>query len=566
MSDLLIHYSFDIDSLNEEKTDFKNLATNIYDGEMANGAIYSGFKKIGSSSLELNAKKNQYLNILSPISTGLKGLTFSFWFCSMVSGDNSCIFSFGNGEKSDNIIVGIKNGNLSLSVFKGNQEDTELNVLNNINDYRWIQFVWTIDPNGTWKCYVDGNLFKTFSGKFYPNAIARNLCSIGKSNFNGTPEFNGNIDDFRLYNKILNNEEIIELVTPGYIGLINSGSSVWLPLDADLYSCICCDNSGLNMIVGVSNKSPSLRQSCLLYYYNGNYKSILTNQNDYVRKAWTDCSIGINFIDGNSIIYVVGTAGDNNEKFVVFISYDYGFSWYAYGKNNDNHYFYNCCSDNGQYMYVGNNNEVILKSNNYGSGDFKGGNSGKKSWNAIDCNNLGQFVIATASDNSLMYSTDYGSNYVNIGFLNSGSKSVCIDDIGYIAYAIDSTGLKQIILPSNSIQSLFTPYGQGADKANPNSYVNIESYNTVIVSSDGKYSCFCSCAGVIYIRDNNTGQLFQTNPRTADNNGVIISYIDLAGSYDLKIMYTISPTFTQNGTFAPLIYYTVNRGGFDNIV
>jgi len=153
-----------------------------------------------------------------------------------------------------------------------------------------------------------------------------------------------------------------------------------------------------------------------------------------------------------------------------------------------------------------------------------------------------------------VYSNNYGLNYVYINSL-IGGESIAIDSAGFIAYAISSTGLIQIILSSKSVSNLNIPYGY-IDSANPELDVTISSYNTIIMSSDARYCCFCACSGVIFIRDNQSGALYQTNPKPIGQSG-IIGYADLAGSSDLSYIYTISSPLTYSS-----ILYTTNRGGY----
>jgi hypothetical protein len=79
-----------------------------------------------------------------------------------------------------------------------------------VNDNVWRHFAWSIDPNGDWKFYLNNSLIHTESAALYPDATTRTLNYIGKSHWESIndPYFNGAIDDFRVFNKVLTDTDI----------------------------------------------------------------------------------------------------------------------------------------------------------------------------------------------------------------------------------------------------------------------------------------------------------------------------------------------------------------------
>ena len=168
---------------------------------------------VGSSSLQLTASNNQYVN-LSPLSAiGTNGISFSVWFSSNGSGNNARIMEFSNGVNSDNIAMYISNNNLGLYAYKSGSAYGNSNVCSSVNQNQWTHAVWTMDASGgVWKCYVNGALVYT-STLVYPDAsVVRSQNFIGKSASSASdPYFNGSIDEFKVYRKVLTQVEVTSL-------------------------------------------------------------------------------------------------------------------------------------------------------------------------------------------------------------------------------------------------------------------------------------------------------------------------------------------------------------------
>jgi hypothetical protein len=177
--------------------------------------------KVGSGSLQLSASSSQYISIPA-FTTGSSGLSFACWFKSSGSGQWSHIFDFSNGPSSNNIYMGVNHINgLQLSVYNaGVQQSQILNAVSNINSGVWYHVVWTLDPSGTWILYLNGASFTQVTNYFYPQAISRATNYLGKSNW-ADPYFNGAIDEFRMYNRVLTSSDA-QLV---YLGVCAGTSS-----------------------------------------------------------------------------------------------------------------------------------------------------------------------------------------------------------------------------------------------------------------------------------------------------------------------------------------------------
>jgi hypothetical protein len=169
--------------------------------------------KVGFSSLIFNSVNKQFIS-LPEYTPQLNGISYSLWFKSSETGTWGRIFEFGNGPGNDNIVMAITNNSLGLSVRNGSTPYEFTDVENiNFNNNVWYHVVWLLYPNPLkWEIYVNGNLIltKTDDPK-YPSNIKLLQNYLGRSTWPNDPWFNGEIDDFKVYNKILSPNEINNL-------------------------------------------------------------------------------------------------------------------------------------------------------------------------------------------------------------------------------------------------------------------------------------------------------------------------------------------------------------------
>jgi hypothetical protein len=162
------------------------------------GSIY------GSGSLQLNSSYNQYLN-LSPITTSTTGLSFSLWFRSY--GRSGYLFQFDTGSNENPISLGIRDNSLIIRI--NNIDNSNIYTC---NDNIWRHLVWTIDPSGNNNLYINGTLIKNLANFAYPMPMTRTLNNIGSYPIGGG-YFNGAIDDYRMYSRVLQQSDITTLYT-----------------------------------------------------------------------------------------------------------------------------------------------------------------------------------------------------------------------------------------------------------------------------------------------------------------------------------------------------------------
>lgn len=215
------YYSFETADL--VGTSVLNKATNKYDAALINSAAFittAGSYKVGSSALNListgSPSTSPYFSITNGITLGTTGLSFAIWFKSNSSGAWARIFEFGNGAPNNTIDVTVNfmssTNQLAYEIQNGSGGLIEINSGLVVNDNTWRHLVWTVSTANTWLLYINGALYKTDTNMYYPNQVLRGNAWLGKSEWNDQP-FNGQMDDFRVYNCVLSANDVAKLYT-----------------------------------------------------------------------------------------------------------------------------------------------------------------------------------------------------------------------------------------------------------------------------------------------------------------------------------------------------------------
>ena len=203
--DLLTYYPFEPSDVNVDQVLNYLPAGSQFTGTLQdNAAISSENAVMGGGSLFL---QNSFMTDSSSYSTGANGISFSFFFQTVNSqGSTQKLFDFGNGPSNDNIAYAPGQG---LIVYIGSSSYL-YPLPTTLDDGYWHHLAWTLSPTSHWTVYVD--LQKVFDNDvIYPNSISRTSKFIGGSNWNSDANFNGFIDDFRVYDGVIS-ENLITVI------------------------------------------------------------------------------------------------------------------------------------------------------------------------------------------------------------------------------------------------------------------------------------------------------------------------------------------------------------------
>jgi hypothetical protein len=212
---------------------YTTYSTTAYGG----ATVTTSTRNLNAYQLSLVAGSSQYLQTANFTPT-INGLSFSFWYKSNASGSWARIFDFGNASANNNIFCSINSSGLNSVYFENFYgaiaSNTTLNDIN-YNDNVWRHITWTLtyaeaaSTTSTWKIYINGALKTTATSKSYPNtAVTRTLSYIGRSNWAVDQYYNGMIDDFRIYNNVLTDQQVTAIYSDsGYTSIFSTaGASI----------------------------------------------------------------------------------------------------------------------------------------------------------------------------------------------------------------------------------------------------------------------------------------------------------------------------------------------------
>ena len=141
-------------------------------------------------------------------------MTIATWVRCSNSGSWQRVFDFGNGT-DQYMFLTLNNGSNCSFVMKNGSEEQKLDS-KKLSMSTWYHVAVTLKPVGDKVeviFYVNGEkIAETSDFDIKPSDIAPSLCYIGRSMFNADPMFNGQIDDFRIYNYALSEEEVAAIM------------------------------------------------------------------------------------------------------------------------------------------------------------------------------------------------------------------------------------------------------------------------------------------------------------------------------------------------------------------
>jgi hypothetical protein len=227
----IVWYKFENSSI------FLNEATNSIYNLTNNGATFDTTTLIkGAGSIKFTASSSQYVTIPSDYfdlnTINIKdGISFSIWFkFGSNSGSWARILDFGLIDATKWIIIAKTGSDNSVhcKIYNAGVFDFGITLPNIVAyDNNWKHLVWTISNTGFWTIYVNNIIVVNSQYYLIPQFLGATKYYLGKSQFAQDGYYDGNIDDFRLYNIELNAEQVLEL----YNGRVEILSSTWKNID-----------------------------------------------------------------------------------------------------------------------------------------------------------------------------------------------------------------------------------------------------------------------------------------------------------------------------------------------
>lgn len=185
-------------------------------GTLVNGPTWVA-GKIGSGALSFDGASG-YLNVANSTGLTLDEFTVSAWVKTsnlatayIISKDTSTCISYRNFWKfglgyNTYLRSAVTMGNGSVANFQWTTD----NSANNVGDGQWHLVTAVFTPGVSVKMYKDGNLIDTDTTTITgPFGVSTNPVKIGLCGNSGY--FNGSLDDIRVYNRALTDQEITDL-------------------------------------------------------------------------------------------------------------------------------------------------------------------------------------------------------------------------------------------------------------------------------------------------------------------------------------------------------------------
>ncbi len=247
VNDLLLWYNFDGHLHNYDgNTNYQlSLATGTLTYVPNNNTSLYNVYLNGSTYFSMNT--NSMINFATVSDLYPRGITFSIVFnATSVATATQYLFSMTDTLNSStptrSIEVFLTTNQLNYRIRQnGTTTMQTVSLSSGLVAYKFYNLVWVMTPGGSdstasWYVYLNGlNIYTSEGDRFYPTSASYSYNYVG-SLYN-TGYFGGFIDDFRVYRKSLNNDDIIRISTKTlkYFTFTNHTNSMvsWFNFDND---------------------------------------------------------------------------------------------------------------------------------------------------------------------------------------------------------------------------------------------------------------------------------------------------------------------------------------------
>jgi hypothetical protein len=187
---------------------------------VANGTVTGGTYVSGQIGQAINLSgSNQYVSFPTGFVSGLNDFSIATWVRLDSISDWSRVFDFGSGE-SVNMFLTPQNGSTGAVRFaittSGNGNEQQITGSSALPTGAWTHVAVTKSGN-TGTLYVNGSVVGTNNSmSLSPSSLGNTSQNwIGRSQYSADPYLDGQVDDFRIYNRALSSSEVSALASGG---------------------------------------------------------------------------------------------------------------------------------------------------------------------------------------------------------------------------------------------------------------------------------------------------------------------------------------------------------------
>lgn len=187
-----------------------------YDGTLTNMSGNEWTSGIVGGALEFDGS-NEYIDLpIDSLIGSLTNCTIATWVnWSGLGSDWQRVFDFGTGETYNMFLTPNTSDNeLRFAITQTSWHDEDRATASEVLPTGWHHLAVTIDPdNTTYTLYLDAEVVaENTSARFTPSDLGEtNQNWLGRSQYAPDPYFNGVLDDFRIYDRVLDPEEVEQL-------------------------------------------------------------------------------------------------------------------------------------------------------------------------------------------------------------------------------------------------------------------------------------------------------------------------------------------------------------------
>lgn len=258
----ILYYDF------EDETDKSG---NFFNAQLTSSAAFAQ-SSLGGKALKLNGTSDSYVTIPSEAIEGLEDYTVSAWINTNTTENTQRVFDFGTDTNRYMFLTPYYSGGVVRGAITAGSYSLEkgVSVAKTVETGRWTHMVMSQEGE-TLKLYIDGVLVgQTENVQLDPYEIAYSIpyCYIGRSMWSGDRYFNGMIDEFRIYNRAITDEEVTELYlmdVPTYEMTATDSEVVFIARgavnDMTEFTVVIAQYSAENILVNVKSEKINVEEN-----------------------------------------------------------------------------------------------------------------------------------------------------------------------------------------------------------------------------------------------------------------------------------------------------------------
>lgn len=191
-----------------------SFATDANDSVSTAHGVLMGAAKVADGQVHLNGTRGTFVNLPGGLIAGYPAVTFEFW--ASFGTNRSWVRVFDQGSTNGNngqydLYFCPRSGgrDFRLTVMDPQPSERIVKIPGNLDNQTNLHVACVLDPaSGFMGIYTNGALAASRNDLKSLSSVHTNYFFLGKSLFAGDAPLNGSIDEFRIYNGVLNENAV----------------------------------------------------------------------------------------------------------------------------------------------------------------------------------------------------------------------------------------------------------------------------------------------------------------------------------------------------------------------